>query len=36
MFFIDDVFSASTVTFTELQAGVTYYFLMDDEDTGEE
>ena len=31
-FYIDDVFSASNITI-ELEGGVTYYFLIDDEDT---
>ncbi len=31
--YIDDVFSSSIITFDELTAGVTYYFLIDDEDT---
>ena len=31
--YISDVFSATNVTFTTLTAGVTYYFLMDDENT---
>ena len=31
--YISDVFSGTNVTFTQLTAGVTYYFLLDDENT---